>query len=85
MSRGDAKPRGAHFEFDGQLLTVAEIRERIPAFCDSAIRDHLRAGRNTTTAMLCHVKPKPKPRASSHFVINKRGYWSHGMAKRGEA
>ena len=82
---GGAEARGTRFEFDGQLLTVSEIRARVPAFCDSTIRDHLRAGRNTTSAMLCHVKRQPKPKQANQFVIKDRGYWSHGMAKRGDS
>jgi hypothetical protein len=39
--------------FDGELLTVAEIRDRVPAISKDAIRDHLAAGRNTSTQMLC--------------------------------
>lgn len=75
----------ARFEFDGQLLTVAEIRERVPVMSEASIRDHLRAGRNTQTAMTCYVKPKPKPKQTNQFVINGRGYWSHGMTRRGDA
>lgn len=42
----------ARYEFDGEQLTVAEIRERVPALSASSIRSHLAAGRNTRTAML---------------------------------
>jgi len=83
VSRAGGDGRGTRHLFDGQLLTVAEIRERVPVLADASIRDHLRAGRNTASAMLCHVKSKPKPKAVNQFVINGRGYWSHGMAGRG--
>lgn len=38
--------------FDGEQLTVAEIMQRVPALGESAIRNALAAGRNTTAAML---------------------------------
>lgn len=40
------------WEFDGELLTVAEIAERVPALNKSTILHHLKAGRNTRHAML---------------------------------
>jgi len=44
--------RGKTFEFEGEQLTVAQIRERVPALTDASIRNHLQAGRNTRQAML---------------------------------
>lgn len=40
------------YTFDGQLMTLAEIRQRVPVISEATIRDHLRAGRNTKQAML---------------------------------
>jgi hypothetical protein len=42
------------FEFQGQMLTIREIHERVPAISDTAIRNHLKAERCTTVAMLQH-------------------------------
>ena len=49
------------FEFEGEQLTVKQIRERVPILGEESIRNHLRAGRNTRTAMLSHVPKRPKP------------------------
>lgn len=43
---------GKKHVFDGQELTVAQIRERVPVLSASTIRDHLAKGRNTASAML---------------------------------
>lgn len=40
------------YTFDGQPMTLAEIRQRVPVISEATIRDHLRAGRNTKQAML---------------------------------
>lgn len=40
------------FEFEGKMLTVAEIRSQLPLFSDATIRFHLRNGRNTKQSML---------------------------------
>jgi hypothetical protein len=42
------------FDFEGQQLTVRQIREIVPAFSDCQVRRHLQAGRNTRAAMLNH-------------------------------
>jgi hypothetical protein len=52
----------ARYTFEGQQLTVAEIRAIVPAISDSSIRDHIRAGRNTRAAMLNHVPTQPPAR-----------------------
>ncbi|KAF1702872.1 hypothetical protein [Pseudoxanthomonas kaohsiungensis] len=44
--------KAATFSFEGQELTVAQIREHVPVLGESTIRSHLRAGRNTRAAML---------------------------------
>ncbi|HKY46181.1 MAG TPA: hypothetical protein VJM50_24025 [Pyrinomonadaceae bacterium] len=44
----------AKFDFEGELLTVRQICERVPALTDAGIRSHLKAGRNTTQAMLTY-------------------------------
>lgn len=54
--------RAELFDFEGNAMTVREIRELVPALSDKAIRDHLRAGRNTRRAMLTHVPRQPKKR-----------------------
>lgn len=40
------------YEFEGELLTVSEIAERVPVLSRRAIRKHVQAGRNTRMAML---------------------------------
>lgn len=47
MSRAPAR-----HDFEGEQLTVAEIRRRVPILSDRSIRDHLQAGRRTRSAML---------------------------------
>lgn len=42
----------ATFEFEGEQLTVTQIRARVPALGDATIRRYLAAGRNTRAAML---------------------------------
>ena len=49
----------ATFEFEGEQLTVAQIRERVPILTDHCIRDHLKAGRNTVQAMLSYCRSHP--------------------------
>jgi hypothetical protein len=51
------------FAFEGEQLTVAEIRTRVPALSDSSIRKHLAAGRNTRAAML-NFDPRSAVRAN---------------------
>lgn len=63
------------YEFNGQQLTRAEIALLVPALKPKTLIEHIKAGRNTTEAILCHVPAKPKPGAKSQFVISpKRGY-----------
>ena len=45
-------PRGAAYEFEGQMLTIAQIHAIVPAISHSCIRNHLKNGRNTRHAML---------------------------------
>lgn len=44
--------RARVYEFEGEQLTVAQIRQRVPALSADTIRNHLAAGRNTRQAML---------------------------------
>lgn len=39
-------------EFEGQQFTIAEIRKAVPAMSEQAIRNAIKAGRNTKVAML---------------------------------
>jgi DNA-binding response OmpR family regulator len=45
---------GARHIFDGQSLTMSEIRQRVPVLSAPSIRRHLREGRNTSEAMLAY-------------------------------
>jgi hypothetical protein len=42
------------FEFEGEELTIREIRERVPVLTGATIRHHLKNGRNTRQLMLAH-------------------------------
>jgi len=46
-------PRTRLHAFDGEQLTVQQIHQRVPVLSQRTIRDHLSAGRRTSTAMLC--------------------------------
>lgn len=59
--------KAARFDFEGELLTVAEIRERVPALSDPTIRKHLEAGRNTRQAMLTYRPQWAKPTDAVRF------------------
>lgn len=54
-------------EFDGQQLTIAEIKKLIPVVSESSIRQHLEAGRNTREAILNYRPKWAKPMDSSRF------------------
>jgi hypothetical protein len=45
---------GKRYRFEGQDLTVSEIRKVVPALSDSTIRKHLAEGRDTRHAMLTY-------------------------------
>lgn len=63
------------YTFNGQQLTRAEIAALVPALKPKTLIEHIKAGRNTTEAILCHVPAKPKPGAKSQFVIgSKKSY-----------
>ena len=57
------------YTFNGQQLTSAQIHALVPAFCISTLLDHIRKGRDTTEAILCHVPKRPKPAKASQFMI----------------
>lgn len=44
--------RGKRYDFEGEQLTVAEIKTRVSCLSAETIRRHLDAGRNTAQAML---------------------------------
>ena len=67
------------FEFEGKMMTVAQVREHVPALSAEAIRNHLRKGRNTREAMLTYYPKTPKPSKQSQFVIGR----SISKARRG--
>lgn len=46
-------PRARLHAFEGEQLTVQQIHQRVPVLSQRTIRDHLAAGRRTSTAMLC--------------------------------
>lgn len=54
----------ATFAFEGEQLTIVEIRQRVPILADSTIRAHLCAGRTTRVAMLSFDPRKASARAA---------------------
>lgn len=61
------------YEFNGQQMTTPEIQKLVPCLTMNTIREHLKAGRNTTDAMLNYfpAKPSAKPSNASQFSIGK--------------
>ena len=57
--------------FNGEQMTVAQIRAIVPCLRSDTILNHLKAGRNTKDAMLNYVAPKAKPGPGSQFCIGK--------------
>ena len=47
--------------FDGKQLTVAQIQAMLPEYPPARIRDHLKAGRNTTRLIRGYIRIQPKP------------------------
>jgi hypothetical protein len=56
--------RGQRFDFEGNQLTVREIGAIVTCVSDTAIRNHLKAGRNTREAMT-RYDHRPKQLAGS--------------------
>jgi hypothetical protein len=59
------------YRFDGQMLTSKQIQQLVSCMSVTTLLDHIKAGRNTAQAILCHVPAKQKPGATSQFVIGK--------------
>ena len=60
------------YPFEGQLMTMGQIRAIVPAICKESIRRHVAAGRITAEAMLAYKQPPPKPCGSSHFRYGRK-------------
>jgi len=60
------------YPFEGQLMTMGQIRAIVPVVCAKSIRRHIDAGRVTAAAMLAYKQPGPKPRRTSHIRIGAR-------------
>jgi len=59
--------------FNGQQMTVAQIRLIVPECSDGSIRGHLKAGRNTTALIQGYRRTAPKPgRASQRFQYGRK-------------
>lgn len=69
-----APARGALYDFEGQLLTVAQIQRLVPALSASTVRLHLRAGRTSREAMLAFDPSSARARGgrSSAAVVKAR-------------
>lgn len=61
------------YPFDNQQLTPTEIRERVSCISWDQILRHIKAGRNTSQAILCHVPKRAKPSRLSQIVIGNAG------------
>jgi len=61
------------FSFEGELLTVSEVQQRVPALSKNCIRNYLRRGMNTKQEMLTYrcdfsaIGRKGKERAAKNF------------------
>ena len=59
--------------FNGEQLTVRQIKQRVPRLCDYTIRQHLAAGRNTTATMLQYNRKAQQlagaKRGSKHLLM----------------
>ena len=65
---GGGMTRARLHTFNGQQMTVAQIRTIVPECSEGSIRDHLKAGRNTTALIQSYRRTAPKPgRASLCF------------------
>jgi hypothetical protein len=62
------------YDFDGRMLTVPEIRERVPILSERTIRRHLKAGRCTKAAMLGYDVNEAYRRAGKKHSAKKRGW-----------
>lgn len=61
-----------HYTFEGQSLTIPEIRLLVPILSERTIRRHLAEGRNTRQAMLAY---------NSSAKLSAAGKKSHANAK----
>jgi len=60
------------YPFNGEMMTMGQIRAIVPAICKESIRRHIAEGRVTATAMLAYKQPPPKPGRSSHFRYGRK-------------
>ena len=60
------------YQFNGQLMTMGQIRAIVPVVCAKSVRRHIEAGRVTKEAMLAYKQPGPKPKGASHFRYGRR-------------
>lgn len=60
------------YPFEGQMMTMGQIRAIVPVICAKSVRSHIAAGRVTAAAMLAYKQPGPKPRRTSHIRIGGR-------------
>jgi hypothetical protein len=72
-------------DFEGELLTIAEIRNRVPVISEQSIREHLAAGRNSRQAMLCYRPRHAKPGAASAITIRVEKNAAHERRRKEKA
>lgn len=60
------------YPFNGEMMTMGQIRAIVPVICMHSIRQHIREGRVTAEAMLAYKQPPPKPRPSSYIQFSER-------------
>ena len=63
--------KAAIFEFEGEQLTVKQIRQRVTALSEKTIRDKLAKGMKTRGAMLSAHPKRHKPTSRQQFMIGK--------------
>lgn len=59
----------ARFPFEGQMLTITEIRKVVPCLSRGCVVSHLEAGRNTKKAMLEFDTNAARRRGGKHGSV----------------
>lgn len=60
------------YHFNGQMMPMAKILQSVPALKRQSVRDHIKAGRVTSEAMLCHKQKLTKPSNRQQFSFGRR-------------
>jgi hypothetical protein len=71
------RPPGKKYEFEGAMMTLSEIRKRVPRLDNGSIKMHLEQGRCTAQAMLTY-NPRAAQRAGA--LKGKKNGWARQPA-----